>query len=50
MELILIPLVGVDLSLGIIRGGCVRGGSLGRLFADECVCVPTLFVVCPGAS
>ena len=34
MELILIPLVGGALSLGVIGSGCVPGGSLGSLFAD----------------
>ena len=40
MELILIPLVGGALSLGVIRGGHVPGvgvGSLGILFAHGCV-------------
>ena len=50
MELILIPLVGGALSLGVIRGRCVPGGSLGSLFADGWGCVPTWFVVWPGAS
>ena len=35
---------------GVIRGGCVPGRTLGSLFANEWSCVPTLFVVCPGAS
>ena len=34
MELILIPLVGGALSLGVIGSGCAPGGSLGSLFAD----------------
>ena len=50
MELILIPLVGGALSLGEIRGGCVPRGSLGSLFADGWGCVPTQFVLWPGAS
>ena len=32
------------LSLGVITGGCVPGRTLGRLFADECGSVPTLFL------
>ena len=38
------------LSLGVIRSGCMHGGSLGNLFADGWGCVPTQFVVWPGAS
>ena len=49
MELILIPLVGGALSLDVIRGSCVLGGSLGSLFADGWGYVPTRFVVQPGA-
>ena len=46
---------GRALSLGMIRGNCVPGvcvwgGSLGRLLADRWCCVPTQFIVCPGAS
>ena len=33
LDLTLIPLVGGALSLGVIRGSCVPGGSLGSLFA-----------------
>ena len=44
------PLVGGCLSQGVIRGVCVLGRSLGTLFADECGCVPTWFVVWPWAS
>jgi len=43
------PSGGWLLSLGMIRGGCVPGGSLGCLLADGWGCVPTLFVW-PGAS
>ena len=53
MELILIRLLGGALSLGVIRGGSVPGGSvgsLGSLFADGWGCVPTQFIVWPGAS
>ena len=38
MELIPIPLVGGALSLNVIRGGCVPGGSLGSLFIDGWGC------------
>lgn len=41
VELILIPLVGEALSLGVIRGSCVPGDSLGILFADGWGCDPT---------
>ena len=44
------PVVGGALSLGVIRGGCVVPTSLGSLFAGGQVCVPTVFIVCPGAS
>ena len=50
MDLILIPLLSGALSLGMIRGSCVPGGSLGSLFANEWGSVPILFVVWPGAS
>ena len=32
VELILIPLVGGALSMGVVRGGCVPGRSLGNVF------------------
>ena len=48
-ELILIPLVCEALSLGAIRGNCVLEGSSVSLFADGWGCVPTSFVVWPGA-
>ena len=38
------------MSLGVIRGSCVPGRTLGSLFADGYGCVPTFFVVQPGAS
>ena len=39
----LVPLVGGPLSLGIIRGDCLLGRTLGSLFDDEWGYVPTLF-------
>ena len=42
--------MGRVLSLGVIRGSCVSKRTLGSLFADGWGCVPTLFVVQPGAS
>ena len=48
--MILISLVGGALSLGVIRGDCVPGVSLGSLFTDGWGCIPTQFVVWPGAS
>ena len=45
MDLSLIPLVGVALSLGVIRGSCVPRRTLGSLFADGWGRVPTLSVV-----
>ena len=50
MELILIPLVGGDLSLDGIRGSCVPEGSLDILFNEGWGCDSTWIVVCPGAS
>ena len=50
VELSLVPLVGEAVSLGEIRGSCVPGWTLSSLSADEWVCVPTLFVIWPGAS
>jgi len=38
------------LSLGVIGGGPLPGGILGSLFANGWSCVPTWFVVWPGAS
>ena len=38
------------LSLGAIRGGYVSRKTLGSLFSDGFRCIPTLFVVWPGAS
>ena len=46
--LIPIPLVGGALSLGEIRGGCVPGGSLGRLFADGWGCDLIRITIWPG--
>lgn len=45
LELILSPLVGGSLSLGVIRGNYVSVGSLGSLFADGWGCVPSWSVV-----
>ena len=51
VELILIPLVGGTLYLGVIRGSYMPGEvSFSSLFAEGWGCVPTSFVVCPGAS
>ena len=51
MELILIiPLVGGALSLGVIRGSCVPRSSLGNLLADDWGYVPTWFSVQPEDS
>ena len=38
------------MSLGAIRGGYVSRKTLGSLFSDGFRCIPTLFVVWPGAS
>ena len=43
-------MVGGALSQGEIRGGCVSGGTLGRLSANGWGCVPTQIIVWPGAS
>ena len=40
MGLIPILLVGGALSLGEIRGGCVPGGSSGRLFTEAGAVIP----------
>ena len=50
MELIPIPLVGMSLSLGEIRGAVRLGGSLGSFFTDWWGCDPTWIDVWPGAS
>ena len=42
MELNLVPLKGKALSLGVIRGVCVPGRTLGSLFANGWGFVPTL--------
>ena len=46
------PSGGCTLSLGVIRGSCGLCGWVvfGSLFADGWGCVPTWFVVWPGAS
>ena len=44
-----IPLVYRVLPLGVIRDGCVPRRTLGSLFANGWGCIPTLFVVWPGA-
>ena len=43
-------LMGGALTLGVIRGSCVPGRTLGSLFADGWGSVPILFVVRLGAS
>ena len=49
--MILITLLGGALSLGEIRGGCVPGGSLGRMFTDWWGCLWCCLDYCwPGAS
>ena len=50
VELSVVLLVGGAFPLGVIRGICVPRRNLGNLFADECGCVHTLFVVWSGAS
>lgn len=42
MELSLVQLLGGALSLGVIKGCCLPGRTLGRLLADGWFCVPTL--------
>ena len=41
LELSLVPLVGGALSLGVIRGSCMPGKTLGSLSAEEWGSVPT---------
>ena len=50
VELSLVSLLGRALPLDVNRGRCVLGRTLGSLFADGWGCVPTLFIVSPGAS
>ena len=50
VKLFIVPIVGEALSLDVIGGSWVPRKTLGSLFADEWDCVPTLFVVWPGAS
>ena len=50
VDLNLIPLLGGTESMNLIRGVCVPGRTLGSLSSDGWGSVPTLFIVCPGAS
>lgn len=50
MELSLVPLLDGAFSLDVFRGSCVPGSTLSSLFTYGEACVPTLFVIWPGAS